>query len=244
MYLKNLKIVVALSVSVYGSLSLRGISSLSTNDQTTSLALTPVHEASRVSHAKELLGSAYKKSDANKLEVKIKLNSGIYRKVKNSLPAQWKAQSRHVAEAIITESAKYSMDPVFVLAVIKTESKFNPTIIGRHGEIGLMQIKPSTATWIAQKYKIQWDSRSDLHDPSINIKLGLAYMDYLRNTFKRESFNYVSAYNMGPTNVRKLLASNIRPDFYNAKVMKNYRAFYSLIATSKSKPSFPMVAQN
>lgn len=241
---KNLKLVIAVCVSLSASLFLRGTGVLSKKFQHQQFSTSPVHEASRVSHAKELLGKAYEDSDAQKIEGQDELNNIIHKKIRKSLPADWKKQSRQIAETVISESAKYSMDPIFVLAVIKTESKFNPTIVGRHGEIGLMQIKPSTAAWIAKKYKIQWDIQSNLQNPSANIQIGMAYIDYLRNKFKRKSIKYVAAYNMGPSNVQRLLAANIKPDQYNSKVMKNYRDFYSVMTAGVSKPVFSLVAQN
>lgn len=241
---KNLNLVIAICVSFSAIVALRGASVLPENFRKQISSTTQVHEASRISHAKELLGNTYEESDAQKLEGQEALNDIIHRKIRKSLPEKWKKQSRQIAETIITQSAKYSMDPVFILAVIKTESKFNPTIVGRHGEIGLMQIKPSTAAWIANKYKIQWNSNSNLQNPSANIQIGMAYMDYLRNKFKRKSITYVSAYNMGPTNVQRLLAAKIKPDQYNSRVMKNYHNFYSVMSANVSKSVFNLMAQN
>ena len=190
-----------------------------------------VNEASRISHAKELLGTNYKGSLAQKLEGKESqsLNVSIYKKVQAQLSAPWKGQALNIAHTVITESAKYELDPVFVLAVIKTESRFNPMTLGAHGEIGLMQLKPDTAEWIAKKYDLAWHGPKTLENPSANIRLGLAYMDYLRGEFKGAPRNYVSAYNMGPRNVRKLAAQNIKPQEYSLRVMKNYFEIYSLL---------------
>ncbi|MNT41810.1 Soluble lytic murein transglycosylase precursor [compost metagenome] len=168
---------------------------------------------------------------AQKLEGKEShsLNLSIYKKVQAQLSAPWKGQALNIAHTVITESTKYELDPVFVLAVIKTESRFNPMTLGGHGEIGLMQIKPDTAEWIAKKYNLPWNGNKTLENPSANIRIGLAYMDYLRNEFKGAPRSYVSAYNMGPGNVRKLAAQNIKPQEYSLRVMKNYFEIYSLL---------------
>ncbi|AFY02087.1 lytic transglycosylase domain-containing protein [Bdellovibrio bacteriovorus] len=192
-------------------------------------AIESVNEASRVSHAKELLGGGYKGSDAQKIEGQKALNQAILSKVQSQLPAKFKGQARAIARTVISESAKYGMDPVFVLAVIKTESKFNPLVVGRHGEIGLMQIKPDTAEWIAKKFDLPFNGKKTLQSPSANIKIGMAYMNYLRAKFDKKAMKYVSAYNMGPTNVRRLLAKNVKPAEYNSRVMKNYSVLYSNI---------------
>ncbi len=193
-----------------------------------------VNEASRVAHAKELLGGHYKGSDAHKLEGRKALNEMIVDKVNNSLAPKWKAQAHTIARTVINESSKYNMDPVFVLAVIKTESKFNPVAVGRFGEIGLMQIKPDTAEWIAKKYKIAWQGKKTLENPAANIRIGLAYMNFLRTTFRGQPVTYVSAYNMGPKNVRRLIANNVKPEEYNSRVMKNYGELYAVISDRSS----------
>lgn len=207
----------------------------------TSLVL--VNEASRISHAKELLGGEYKGSNAQNLEGKKALNEILQKKVQSSLAPRWKTHARTITETVISESSKYNMDPVFVLAVIKTESRFNPLALGRFGEIGLMQIKPDTAEWIARKYNITWNGRKTLENPSANIKIGLAYMNYLRSKFNNKAMKYVSAYNMGPTNVRRLISQNIKPAEYNARVMKNYGQIYAVISTTE-KPAGTLVASN
>lgn len=194
------------------------------------LIVENINEASRISHAKELLGSSYFGSDAHELEGKTTLSTMIHRTVQNSLAPKWKAHASAITRTILKESAKYKLDPIFVLAVIKTESKFNPLIIGRHGEIGLMQIKPDTAEWMARKYKISWTGKNTLRNPATNIRIGLAYMNYLREQFNRKASKYVSAYNMGPGNVRRLLNKSIKPAEYNVRVMKNYSDIYSEIA--------------
>ena len=193
-------------------------------------SIESVSEAARISHAKELLGHSYKGSDAQKIEGRKSLNYIIYSKVQANLAPQWKAHARSISRTVITESAKYNLDPVFVLAIIKTESKFNPLTVGSYGEIGLMQIKPDTAEWIAKKFNLHWNGKKTLQNPEANIKIGLAYMNYLRTQFDGKPIRYVSAYNMGPRNVRRLLARNVKPAEYNERVMKNYVEFYSLIA--------------
>lgn len=196
-------------------------------------AIESVNEASRIAHAKELLGRDYKGSDAQALEGQQALNEVIYKKVQSQLPAKFKYQARAIARTVIAESAKYELDPVFVLAVIKTESKFNPLVVGRHGEIGLMQIKPDTAEWIAKKFDLPWNGKKTLQSPGANIKIGLAYMNYLRDKFDNKAMKYVSAYNMGPTNVRRLLAKNVKPAEYNSRVMKNYGELYAKMNASE-----------
>lgn len=190
-----------------------------------------VNEESRISHAKELLGRKYQGSYAQKLEGQLALTAAIGNNIRTQLPERFKSQAENIARTVIVESAKYELDPVFVLAVIATESQFNPLVRGTSGEIGLMQVKPDTAEWIAKKYKITWKGNRTLEDPSANIRIGLAYMDYLRTKFGGSASRYVSAYNMGPTNVRRLIAKNVKPAEYATRVMTNYGRIYSSMAS-------------
>lgn len=196
-------------------------------------ALETVHEASRVAHAKELLGSLYDRSQAFQVSGVSSLNEELQAKVKRALAPQWKSQARQITRTIINESAKYKLDPVFVMALIKTESSFNPLAVGSSGEIGLMQVRPETAKWIARKFNIAWEGAKTLENPSTNIRIGLAYMNYLRTQFRGEAQGYVSAYNMGPRNVRRLLAQNVKPAVYNGRVMKHYHDLYTNLGQSK-----------
>lgn len=195
------------------------------------LALETIHESARIRHAKELLGDQqYNLSHAAQLEFDQNLNHRIYAKVKQALPLAYKAKARQITQAILKESALYKMDPVFVMAVIKTESRFNPEVIGGHGEIGLMQIKPDTAEWIARKFGIPFNGAETLLNPQQNIRIGVAYMNMLRDKFDKKAGSYVSAYNMGPLNVRRLLSQNIKPREYSSKVMLNYSKLYGHFA--------------
>jgi len=127
-----------------------------------------------------------------------------------------------------------------VLAVIQTESQFNAYAKGTAGEIGLMQIKPSTAQWIAKKYNLPWGGASTLYDPIVNIKMGITYFAHLRSEFESRAHHYIPAYNMGPKNLRRTARelANVRDDHellnrdYAGRVMKNYNIIYQqLVAT-------------
>lgn len=195
------------------------------------LSLDSVHEFSRIGHAKELLGDQhYNLSYAAQSELDQSLNSRIYAQVHKALPVAYKMKARLITQTLIRESARHKMDPVFLMAVIKTESRFNPQARGLYGEIGLMQLKPDTAQWIAQKFGISYGGPEALLNPQVNIRLGVAYMNMLRTKFDNQAGHYISAYNMGPLNVRRLLAQNIKPQEYASRVMSNYSKLYGRLA--------------
>jgi soluble lytic murein transglycosylase len=150
----------------------------------------------------------------------------ILEHIRASLPKSHRKQAGLLTQTIISESHAQGFDPVFVLAVIQTESQFNPIAIGGVGEIGLMQIRPETAEWMANKLKVKWRGKNSLKNPITNVKLGIAYMAWLRTQMGPNSVRYVAAYNMGPKAVRRLIAQKIRPKEYRGRVMMNYELLY------------------
>lgn len=177
----------------------------------------------RVRHARELLGSRklVRKIAAIK-DVKTKIRATI----RQRLPKKYKSQASSITNTIVAEAKKHHLDPYFVMAVIAGESSFNPDAVGPVGEVGLMQIRPSTGAWISKKFKIKWKGNSSLKNPVSNIVIGTAYIAYLREKFARQGQLYIAAYNMGAANVRRALSKNVRPKDYPIHVMKRYIAFY------------------
>ncbi len=91
-------------------------------------------------------------------------------------------------------SARYSVDPTLVTAVISTESNFNELAISRSGAMGLMQLMPDTATHLGVQ---------DPFDPKDNIEGGVKYLRYLIERFKGNLEHAIAAYNSGPSTVDK-----------------------------------------
>lgn len=99
---------------------------------------------------------------------------------------------------IIQENAqKYNIDPFFISALIKNESKFDTQARSSTGALGLMQIMPDTGTWIARETK--WDVFSPelLYQPDINIRLGTWYLSELYHQFNGNLILTLAAYNAG-----------------------------------------------
>ncbi len=130
-----------------------------------------------------------------------------------------------VQDAILRESRKNHLDPLLVVAVIEHESAFSPHKRGRHGEIGLMQIKPATGAWIARNREIAWKPEG-LDDPSFNIAIGTAYLGMLKNRFHERRL-YLAAYNMGPSRMKSLIRKREVPRRYSRQVLRRYRRLYA-----------------
>jgi soluble lytic murein transglycosylase len=177
----------------------------------------------RVRHARELLGS---RKLVRKIAALKDIKNKIRITVRERLPKKYKGLANSITNTIVAEASKHHLDPYFVMAVIAGESSFNPDAVGPVGEVGLMQIRPTTGAWIAKKFKIKWQGNSSLNNPVRNIIIGTAYIAYLREKFARQGQLYIAAYNMGAANVRRALSKNVRPKDYPIHVMKRYIAFY------------------
>ncbi len=184
----------------------------------------------RIAHAKELLGGGYKHSVVRKGENVADITDFVEAMTTEWLPEKFSKRSRSLANAIVRESDKYGFDPVFILALIQNESRFNPAMRGTHTEIGLMQIKPSTAKWIAKKMHVKYKGEKSLLDPVGNVRIGIAFMSLLRDQFDSHSPLYISAYNMGARRVREIVADDRVPKEYVQAVMKRYLAIYAAFA--------------
>ena len=136
-----------------------------------------------------------------------------------------RAEQRKLAWLILRESRKYGQDYRLILAIIKTESEFKHNAISSKGAKGLMQIKPYVGQAIARDIDIRWEGDETLFNPHLNVKMGLHYLSRLLLRFGDLKVA-LTAYNVGPTFVRKRLKAKRKlPSRYSKKVMKAYQEF-------------------
>ncbi len=180
------------------------------------------NEKARKDHAKEILNKKYYGSAVSRLANDPELS--IYMKEylkKTSL----KKDYRNVVKTLLETSHANHYDPIFLMAVIKTESEFRAGVIGSAGEIGLMQIKPDTAKWICQKKGFAWKGNNALKDPHYNIQVGALYFKYLKKSLNSRASHYIAAYNTGPAGLNRWPAS-IEKHPYLSRVLNNYLSIY------------------
>jgi soluble lytic murein transglycosylase len=109
------------------------------------------------------------------------------------------------AGVIRQQAAEKHLDPALIAAVIYAETKFNPRPSSA-GAQGLMQILPSTATFLAHLSGGVRFQTGDLATPAINIAYGSYYLRYLLNHYEGSEMLAVAAYNAGLTNVDEWVA--------------------------------------
>ena len=109
-------------------------------------------------------------------------------------------------------SARWKVDKFLTIAVMKVESNFSETAHSQSGAVGLMQIMPETAVWIAYQLGERPEEIADdiknLRDPETNIRYGTWYLAELQEEFKGNDVLALAAYNAGRGNVRDWIEKN------------------------------------
>jgi len=111
---------------------------------------------------------------------------------------------RRVAIAIVREAEANGLDPLLVVAVIRTESAFNAYAVSGVGAMGLMQMMPTTGNFLALQRGTALRNRQTLFDAELNIELGTAYLAALLREFGAAEAALL-AYNGGPAYARRVL---------------------------------------
>ncbi|MFI5009324.1 MAG: lytic transglycosylase domain-containing protein [Solirubrobacterales bacterium] len=109
------------------------------------------------------------------------------------------------ASVIRTQAAAKGLDPALVAAVIYAESKFEPRTSSA-GALGLMQILPATALYIARLSGGSRFTTGDLATPAINVAYGSYYLRYLLHHYGGDELPAIAAYNAGLANVDRWVA--------------------------------------
>lgn len=112
----------------------------------------------------------------------------------------------------------YDLDRALIFSIIKVESDFDADAKSHAGAIGLMQLTPSTAKYIADMQGIE---KYDLLDKRTNVNFGCFYLKYLIRKFKNADTAIV-AYNAGEGNVSIWLNN---PDYSNDKLTLKFIPF-------------------
>jgi soluble lytic murein transglycosylase len=109
------------------------------------------------------------------------------------------------AGVIRTQAAAKHLDPALIAAIIYAESKFEPRTSSA-GALGLMQLLPATANYIANLSGGVRFTTADLATPAINVAYGSYYLRYLLDHYDGREIPAVAAYNAGLSNVDEWIA--------------------------------------
>lgn len=140
---------------------------------------------------------------------------------------------------ILRESKRYGIDPRLLAALIRQESRFNPTATSYAHARGLTQVIPSTGWFIAGKLDVMDFEVESLYRPSRSIRFGAWYLAQQMEAFG-DPILALAAYNGGPGNSRRwqqltddvdMLVASIHLDQtrqYVRQVMEQY-AIYQVL---------------
>ncbi len=149
---------------------------------------------------------------------------------------------RRVAIAIVREAEANGVDPLLVVAVIRTESAFNAYAVSGVGAMGLMQMMPTTGTSLAMQRGTTLRHRQTLFDAELNIELGTAYLASLLREFGTTEAALV-AYNGGPAFARRVLRNAaVRIRFlagYPKAVVDEWKRLRARTAELEARRSLP-----
>jgi membrane-bound lytic murein transglycosylase C len=126
--------------------------------------------------------------------------------------------AEHYRASVDRYATEYHVSPSLVLAIMRTESNFNPFAVSGAPAYGLMQLVPTSGGRAARKRVSGVDETPTseyLLDPEHNIELGVAYLSVLSNdefpaVTDQTSRDYcvIAAYNTGPHNVTRVFATD------------------------------------
>ncbi|MBL7715405.1 MAG: transglycosylase SLT domain-containing protein [Bdellovibrionales bacterium] len=143
----------------------------------------------------------HRKAESNELMTPDRVER-ILRDHLDSFPKAWIPR---LANHLLDLCRKHQFDPALILSVIRVESAFKVKARSPVGAMGLMQIMPATAFFVAKTNGIHFPRARALEDPFTNLTIGINYLAHLRNKYSEVSPYYqFAAYNMGPARLDQL----------------------------------------
>jgi len=156
-------------------------------------------------YAKYLIKHKRKTKFANKKKIQYVTFSMI---PKQKAMAKYHNKYSHLVNA---QAKKYNLHPALIMAVIETESNFNPYAVSSIPAYGLMQIVPKTAGRDVWRYLYNKDKipgKNYLFNTTNNIKMGSTYLHMLGSRYLKDvkhplsrEYCVIAAYNTGASNV-------------------------------------------
>lgn len=146
------------------------------------------------------------------------------------------------ADELMLSAWGRNVDPRFLLAIMRQESRFQPTVKSNAAARGLMQFISTTSTRMAGELQIAHFRQDDLYDSSVAILMGSHYVSNLFKLYPNQPAAVAASYNGGEDNVKRWmdrsksgLPGRYVPEImyaqtkdYVYKVMSNYRVYREL----------------
>lgn len=105
-----------------------------------------------------------------------------------------------------TYSRRQSLDPAWVFGLMRQESRFIDYARSSAGAVGLMQIMPATARWIAHRMG-EKHAHASVREPETNIRFGTFYLKDVHDRLGASPVLATAGYNAGPGRARRWQAA-------------------------------------
>jgi soluble lytic murein transglycosylase len=105
-------------------------------------------------------------------------------------------------DALDAAAREWALDEAMIYSLIRQESRFVPEARSRAGAMGLMQLMPSTAKWVARQLPVHPFKVDMLANPEVNIRMGTYYFRRVLNALGHPILA-TAAYNAGPGRARR-----------------------------------------
>ena len=105
-------------------------------------------------------------------------------------------------DALAAAARQWGVDEALVFSIIRQESRFMPHARSRVGAMGLMQLMPSTAKWVARQIPVQPYRQDMLAQPETNILMGSYYFRRVLDDLGHPILA-TAAYNAGPGRAKR-----------------------------------------
>lgn len=117
-------------------------------------------------------------------------------------PRVWRAAyPQAYATSVEAYGERFDVEPALVWAIMRQESAFSPVAVSTSNAQGLMQVIPSTWTWLAE---LQREEPRDPFDPDANVRYGTYYLRWLLDYFDGDVELAIPSYNRGQGYIRRL----------------------------------------
>ena len=105
-------------------------------------------------------------------------------------------------DALKVHAARQGLDEAWVLGLIRQESRFIADVRSSAGAMGLMQLMPGTAQWVAGKMGLKNWRWAGVTDVDTNLSLGTYYLRHVLDYLDGNPALASAAYNAGPGRAR------------------------------------------
>jgi soluble lytic murein transglycosylase len=99
---------------------------------------------------------------------------------------------------LLEAAQQAGLDEALVFGLVRQESRFRADVVSSAGAVGLMQLMPPTAKWVAKQLGKVGYRPSQIGDIATNAKFGAYYFKYWLDRFDNLALLAIAGYNAGP----------------------------------------------